>query len=132
MSFDIDTWHPGLAFAFMLTPLVIGLSGVAVIAYTTYRFYDEVSSAFPNSRAVKNTHRMWAGSNFISRWLQVSSTGSFVLFPNGHIKRGDLDPLEVQAFPPCIKRLITVGHSLMLVGSVWLILAVGLLKLTES
>jgi hypothetical protein len=125
-------WNSWWAISFMLAPFVIGLSGMAVLAYTTHRYYDRVLSAFPNSRGVQNFTRMWAGFGFSSRFLQVSSTAGFVLWPKTHIRRGDLDPNEVHNFPAEIKKLMVIATILMATGGVWLFLSVALLKLTES
>lgn len=125
-------WNSWWAFAFMLAPFVIGLSGMAVLACTTYHHYDRIITAFPNSPGVQNYTKRCAGFDFHSRYMQVIFTASFVLWPRIQIRRGELDPEEVRNFPAQIKRLMTISASLMSVGGVWLFLAVGLLKLTEG
>ncbi|ARU90166.1 hypothetical protein [Pseudomonas sp. M30-35] len=129
---DFYSWHPYLRITFLLAPFVIALSGLAVQVYITHRYYDQVISAFPNSLGVRNYQRMWAGFDFISRCMQVGSTGGFVLWPNIHIRQGTLDPEEVRNFPPEIKRLMVIAWRLGFVGMAWLFLAVGLLKLSGA
>lgn len=124
-------WHSWWAFAFLLVPLVIGLSGMAVLAYITYRYYDRIITAFPNSRGVRTYNRLWSGFGFSSRCSQVANTASFVLWPKIQVRRGELDPEEVRNFPAEIKRLMAISACLISIGGVWFLLAVGLLKFSE-
>ncbi|WP_162988047.1 hypothetical protein [Stutzerimonas urumqiensis] len=123
-----ETWPLDLQIVFLIAPFVIGLSGLAVQAYVTHRYYDQIIAAFPNSLGVKNYQRLWAGFDFVSRFMQVGSTGGFLLWPKIHIRQGTLDPVEVRNFPPDIKRLMSVSLCLLSVGFAWLLIAVALLK----
>lgn len=123
-----ETWPLDLQIVFLIAPFVIGLSGLAVQAYVTHRYYDQIIAAFPNSLGVKNYQRLWAGFAFVSRFMQVGSTGGFLLWPKIHIRQGTLDPVEVRNFPPDIKRLMSVSLCLLSVGFAWLLIAVALLK----
>ncbi|WP_217474741.1 hypothetical protein [Stutzerimonas stutzeri] len=125
-----ETWPLDLQIAFLMAPFVTALSGMAVQAYTTRRYYDRIISAFPNSLGVKNYQRLWAGFDFVSRFMQVGSTSGFVLWPNIHVRQGSLDPEEVRNFPPEIKRLMVISVSLLFVGFAWLLVGVALLKLS--
>ncbi|MCH2341729.1 hypothetical protein ACGFZ7_20930 [Pseudomonas sp. NPDC047963] len=127
---DFYTWHSCTRIAFLLIPFLIGLSGVAVQAYLTHRYYEIIISAFPNSSGVKNYQRVWPGKSFRSRCLQVGSTGGFILWPKTHIRQGSLDPKEVRNFPPEIKRLMVISVILLFVGFAWLLIGVALLKLS--
>ncbi|WP_218161397.1 hypothetical protein, partial [Pseudomonas citronellolis] len=103
----------------------------AVLAYTTHRHYERILAAFPNSPGVNNYNRIWAGSSFRSRCMQVASTAGFMfLLTRINIRRGHLSPEDLRNFPPDIRRLMLISGSLLLVGSAWLFLLVGLLKLS--
>ncbi|WP_312300478.1 hypothetical protein [Stutzerimonas nitrititolerans] len=132
MNFGVwfETWPLDLQIAFLLAPFVIGLSGAAVQAYITYRYYDRIASAFPNSLGVKNLQRLWTGYSFPSRCMRVGSAGGFVLWPNIHIRQGTLDPEEIRNFPPEIKRLMVISFSLLFAGFSWLLIGIALLKLS--
>ena len=126
-----DSWPLDVQIACLLSPFVILLSGAAVLAYTTHRHYERILAAFPNSPGVNNYNRIWAGSSFRSRCMQVSSTAGFVLLLTKiNIRRGHLSPEDLSNFPPDIRRLMLISGSLLLVGSAWLFLLVGLLKLS--
>lgn len=125
-----ETWPLDLQIIFLIAPFVIALSGLAVQAYITHRHYDRIIAAFPNSLGVRNYQRLWAGFDFVSRCMQVGSTGGFVIWPKIHIRQGTLDPEEVRNFPSDIKRLMRVSVGLLFFGFAWLLIAVALLKLS--
>ncbi|WP_152989196.1 hypothetical protein [Pseudomonas citronellolis] len=128
---DFYSWHPYLRIACLLSPFVILLSGAAVLAYTTHRHYERILAAFPNSPGVNNYNRIWAGSSFRSRCMQIASTAGFMfLLTRINIRRGHLSPEDLCNFPPDIRRLMLISGSLLLAGSAWLFLLVGLLKLS--
>ncbi|MCP1640844.1 hypothetical protein J2T41_000438 [Pseudomonas citronellolis] len=128
---DFYSWHPYLRIACLLSPFVILLSGAAVLAYTTHRHYERILTAFPNNPGVNNYNRIWAGSSFRSRCMQVASTAGFMfLLTRINIRRGHLSPEDLRNFPPDIRRLMLISGSLLLAGSAWLFLLVGLLKLS--
>lgn len=127
-----ETWHLDLQIAFLLTPFIIGSSGMLMILFMGYRNLDMILNTFPNSEYVKRQQMLWGGSSIPSRFILTSSLAAIALWPNGHIKRGELDENEVRNLPPHIKRRMIIAWWLCFVGMAWLFLAVGLLKLTEN
>ncbi|KJH80647.1 hypothetical protein MCB86_18775 [Pseudomonas sp. KSR10] len=132
MSFDIDTWHPGLAFLFLLAPFVIGLSGVAIGIYIACsRHFDTMLSALPNS-AWARQQQIVGTTSLASRCYLVSSLSGALLLSEFNVRKGVLDANDVSNFPGSLRRLMTLSTKLACVGMAWLCLAVGLLKLTGS
>ncbi|WP_217475326.1 hypothetical protein [Stutzerimonas stutzeri] len=130
MSFDIDTWHPGLAFAFLLAPFVIGLSGVAIGVYIACsRHFDTMLSSFSNSAWAKQQDILGTTSP-ASRFYLVGTLSGALLFPQYLVRKGVLDAGDVKNFPPSLRRLMTVSTWLGFVGMAWLFLSIGLLKLS--
>jgi hypothetical protein len=127
-----EFWSSWWAFAFMLAPFVIGLSGVMTILVMAYRNLDTILAIFPNSEYVKRQKVLWGGCDLPSRFILTSSLAAVALWPNGHIRRGELEENEVRNLPHSIKRRMVVAWWLCAVGMGWLFLAVGLLKLTEN
>ncbi len=125
-------WNSWWAFAFMLAPFVIALSGVFMFLFMAYRNLETLLSLFPNSTYVKRQKLLWGGNGLRSRFMLTSSLAAVALWPNGHIKRGELDEDEVRNLPNPIKRRMVVAWWLCAVGMAWLFLAVGLLKLTRG
>ncbi|MNO53194.1 hypothetical protein D3C76_436320 [compost metagenome] len=132
MMFDFYSWHPGLRFFFMLVPFVIGLSGLAIGAYTTHHDLEKMKAVFPKSLCIANSMRLWAGFSFSSRMMQASAIAGAVLWPKPLIRSGGLDPEELRNFPADLKRRLAISMYLTLTGLAWLFLAVGLLKFTED
>ncbi|MCQ4307493.1 hypothetical protein NA645_05735 [Pseudomonas stutzeri] len=132
MSFDIDTWHPGLAFAFLLAPFVVGLSGVAIgVFIACSRHFDTMLSALPNSAWAKQQHIVGTTS-FTSRFYLVGTLSGALLLSDFNVRKGVLDANDVSNFPRSLRRLMTLSTKLAFVGMAWLCLAVGLLKLTGN
>ncbi|WP_028240558.1 hypothetical protein [Stutzerimonas azotifigens] len=125
-------WNSWWAFAFMLAPFVIALSGVFMFLFMAYRNLETLLWLFPNSTYVKRQKLLWGGNGLRSRFMLTSSLAAVALWPNGHIKRGELDEDEVRNLPHSIRRRMVVAWWLCAVGMAWLFLAVGLLKLTRG
>lgn len=79
-----------------------------------------------------NFVRLWAGFSFFSRMIQTSVIAGAVLWPKQFLKHGELDPNELRNFPADLKRRLAISVYLIWTGLAWLLLAVGLLKLTED
>lgn len=127
-----DFWNSWWALAFMLTPFVIGLSGVAIGVYIACgRHFNIMLSALPNSAWAKQQHILGT-TKFTSRFYLVGSLSGALLLSDFNVRKGVLDANDVSNFPPPLRRLMTLSTKLACVGMAWLCLAVGLLKLTGS
>lgn len=129
---SIDTWHPGLAFAFMLAPFGIGLSGVAIgVFIACSRHFNIMLSALPNS-AWARQQNIVGTTSLASRCYLVSTLSGALLFSDFNVRKGVLDANDVSNFPRSLRRLMTLSTKLAFIGMAWLCLAVGLLKLTGN
>ncbi|TCD24654.1 hypothetical protein E0D86_01150 [Pseudomonas sp. IC_126] len=118
--------------SFLLAPFVIGFSGMLIIIVMAYRNLDTILNTFPNSEYVLRQRMLWGDSGLYSRFVLTSSLAAVALFPTGHINRGDLLESEVRRLPRFIKRRMIIAWWLCFAGMTWLLLAVGLLKLTAD
>ncbi|WP_037039905.1 hypothetical protein [Pseudomonas sp. BAY1663] len=125
-------WTSWWAFAFMLAPFVIGAIGQAITVYMVYHDLDEMKAAFPNSRHIRNQLNIWAGPGFIARYMQVNAITGTVLLSGFYLRRGELEPDEIENFPTHLKPRMLWSSWLLGIGAAWLFLAVGLLKLTKG
>jgi len=125
-----ETWCLDLQIAFLLAPFVIGFSGMLMILVMAYRNLDLILHTFPHSGYVLRQKMLWGSSGLYSRFILTSSLAAVALFPKGHIKRGDLLESEVRSLPRFIKHRMVIAWWLCFAGMAWLLLAVGLLKLT--
>ncbi|MBK3867115.1 hypothetical protein GFL09_05315 [Pseudomonas stutzeri] len=116
----------------MLTPFVIGLSGVAIGVYIACnRHFNIMLSALPNSAWAKQQHILGT-RNFTSRFYLVGSLSGALLLSDFNVRKGVLDANDVSNFPPPLRRLMILSTKLACVGMAWLCLAVGLLELTGN
>ena len=127
-----ETWPLDLQITFLLAPFAIGFSGMVIILVMAYRNLDTILHTFPNSGYVIRQKMLWGDSGLYSRFVLTSSLAAVALFPKGHINRGDLLESELRNLPHCIKHRMVVAWGLCFAGMAWLLLAVGLLKLTAD
>ncbi|MNR42181.1 hypothetical protein D3C85_1606650 [compost metagenome] len=50
------------------------------------------------------------------------------MWPWASLRIGELDPGDLENFPPHLKRLLKIDVAIMIVGCVWLAIVVVLLK----
>lgn len=127
-----ETWPLDLQITFLLSPFAIGFSGMVIILVMAYRNLDTILHTFPNSGYVIRQKMLWGDSGLYSRFVLTSSLAAVALFPKGHINRGDLLESELRNLPHFIKQRMVVAWWLCFAGMAWLLLAVGLLKLTAD
>lgn len=116
----------------MLAPFAIGFSGLLMILVMAYQNLDTILRTFPDSGYVIRQKMLWGDSGLYSRFVLTSSLAAIALFPKGHINRGDLLESELRNLPHFIKHRMVVAWWLCFAGMAWLLLAVGLLKLTSG
>ena len=132
MNFGVwfETWPLDLQIAFLLAPFMIALPGVFMILFLAYRNLDTILTVFPNSVYVKRQKAMWGSRDPLSRFILTSSLAAVALWPDRHIRRGELDESEVRKLPLSIKRRMVIAWRLCAAGTAWLLLFGGLLKLS--
>ncbi len=132
MNFGVwfGTWPLDLQIAFLLTPFVIGAIGQVITIYMAYHDLDEMKAAFPQSNHIRNQLTVWSGSGFVARYMQVNAITGAVLLSNFYLRRGELEPEEVERFPKHLKPRMLWSTWLLGTSLAWLFLTVGLLKLS--
>ncbi|QIJ00926.1 hypothetical protein GII23_13015 [Stutzerimonas balearica] len=125
-------WDSWWAFAFMLAPFVIGAIGQTITIYMVYYDLDEMKAAFPKSKHIRNQLNIWSGPGFVARYMQVNAITGAVLLASFYLRRGELEPEEVDNFPKHLKPRLLWSTWLLGIGLAWLFMAVGLLKLSKG
>lgn len=125
-------WSSWWAFAFMLAPFIVALSGVVIGVYIACtRHFDIMLSAFSKSTWARQQYLLGT-TNLASRCYLVSTLSGTLLFPKYLVRKGVIDADDVSNVPHSLRRLMLVSAWLVIIGMAWLFLMVGLLKLTES
>ncbi|WP_339436254.1 MULTISPECIES: hypothetical protein [unclassified Pseudomonas] len=125
---SIDTWSPWVAI------FVAGFPGLLAVAGTVYSLYlsrchlGEIKDALKNSRYIY----LWGPSlgrrGLIWSLFEISRIAGMVLWPKAYIRLGDVNPVDLDSFPPHLKRHLIVNTTLMLTSCIWMIVVAILLQ----
>ncbi|UVM55118.1 hypothetical protein LOY37_22670 [Pseudomonas sp. B21-012] len=130
MSSFWDSWW---AFAFMLTPFVMGIAGVAMETYIARsRDFDLVIASLPNSLWLKQQIPFWGTTRLKSRCYLLSTICGAMLYPKLCIRLGMMDAEDLRNFPPRLRRRLLIASWLIIIGSAWMFIGVGLIKLSKT
>ncbi|UVL55553.1 hypothetical protein [Pseudomonas sp. B21-035] len=125
-------WSSWWAFAFMLTPFVMGIAGVAMETYIARsRDFDLVIASLPNSVWLKQQIPFWGTTRLKSRCYLLSTICGAMLYPKLSIRLGMMDAEDLRNFPPRLRRRLLIASWLIIIGSVWMFIGVGLIKLSK-
>ncbi|MDZ3991087.1 hypothetical protein [Pseudomonas sp. Teo4] len=121
---EFESWPPLLKLAFLIIPFVVGLLGVAIhIQISMSRDYDVALSAIRSNPYLEQMKPVWGGGNLRSRFFLLSTVSSLVTFPWLHLRMGWLDEQELKRFPVKLKKKMGIAWWLILIGSLWLLVA---------
>ncbi|KJK17355.1 hypothetical protein [Pseudomonas sp. 2(2015)] len=130
---DINTWPPSVAIAFGFAPFVILLLGVAMETYIARsRDFDLIIASLPNSLWLKQQIPFWGTTRLKSRCYLLSTICGAMLYPKLCIRLGMMDAEDLRNFPPRLRRRLLIASWLIIVGSAWMFIGVGLIKLSKT
>ncbi|MDA8482641.1 hypothetical protein NNO07_06130 [Pseudomonas resinovorans] len=127
-----ESWPLDMQIAFLLFPFVIIVAWLLLNLYMSYRDLEQMKAAFPKSRYVQGQLSLWRGRDPIARSMQVNAICSVVMISGFYLKRGEVEPDELANFPAHLKSRVVLSSWLLGIGSAWLLLGVGLLKLSGA
>jgi hypothetical protein len=123
-----EFWKSWLAFWLLAGPFLLGLVGIAYSLYLSRRHLDAMMEALKNSRYIYLWGPNLRNQGWIGSVLGIAKIAGMVMMPRASIRIGELDPVDLENFPPHLKRLLKI-KSVMLVGSgVWMVIVFVLLK----
>ncbi|WP_421555271.1 hypothetical protein [Pseudomonas kitaguniensis] len=126
---SIDSWSPWIAIIFIGAPTLLPTAGLAFSLYLTHRHLDAMKKALKNSRYIY----IWGDSlgkrGVIWSLLEMSKIAGMITMPKAYIRLGDLDPVDLENFPPYLKRLLVIVTAMIFTSVIWLVVAAVLLKL---
>ncbi len=125
---SIDSWSPWLAIIFIGTPTLLAAAGLAVSLYLTHCHLDAMKEALKNSRYIY----IWGDSlgkrGLIWSLLEMGKIAGMILMPKAYIRLGDLDPVDVESFPPYLKRLLVITTAMIVTSLIWIVVVAVLLE----
>ncbi|UVL60841.1 hypothetical protein LOY54_22905 [Pseudomonas sp. B21-032] len=124
------SWHPGLRFAFLFTPFVIMMSGVAMSTYLALsRNFETMIASLQKSFWLQQQMPFWGTTGWRSRCYLLSTISGALLYPKLSVRSGMMDAEELRNFPRYLRRRMLVASWLTIIGSAWLFIGVALIKL---
>lgn len=116
-----------LAFVFFS----LGMVGVAIRFYMVRKDVEAVLMAFPGSRAFSDYEAFTELSVYAARTYLITCVSSMVVWPMPHIRRGMLDPLELESLPTAVRKRALYSHWLMATFFLWMCLFAYDLTVTQ-
>jgi hypothetical protein len=126
---SIDTWSPWVALIVAGAPTLLGFSGFIFTLYLSHRHLNAMMEALKNSRYIYLWGPAWRGRGWIGGCVLVTSIAGMVVWPKASILFGDVDPVDIENFPPHLKRLLIIKTRIMITAVVWMIVVAVLIKL---
>jgi hypothetical protein len=117
---------------FLITPFIICIAGQVITLYMVKQDLEGLRGAFPNSSHIRNQMSIWAGTGFIARYMQVNAICGAIILSGFYIRRGELDPSELERIPKPVKNRAMWSTLLLGIGLTWLALIAIALKITNS
>ncbi|MFO2462151.1 hypothetical protein OOJ96_19125 [Pseudomonas sp. 15FMM2] len=124
-----EFWKSWLAF--WIVGGIPGLLAVAGIAYSLYLsrcHLDAIKDALKNSRYIY----LWGPSlgkrGLLWSLYEIAKIAGMVVWPRADIHIGNVNPVDLENFPPHLKRHLIVNITLMLTSLAWMAAVAVLLK----
>ena len=113
---------------FIGTPALLSAAGLAFSLYLTHRHLDAIKEALKNSRYIY----LWGPSlgkrGVIWSLLEMSKITQMIIMPRSSLIIGELDPGDLEKFPPYLRRLLIIDMTIMITSAAWMAVAALLIK----
>lgn len=97
--------------------------------YLSRRYLDAMIEALPNSRYLYLWAPFLRRPGWFERFWLMNSIAAMVVWAPIHIRAGDIDPVDIQNFPACLKRLVLIDTVLLYGAGIWMLVVYALRKL---
>jgi hypothetical protein len=125
---SIDTWSPWVSIFVAGGWIILAFASAAYSLYLSRCHLDSIKEALKNSRYIY----LWGPSlgrrGLIWSLFEISRIAGMVLWPKTYIRLGDVNPVDLDSFPPHLKRHLIVNTTLMLTSCLWMAVVAILLQ----
>lgn len=129
----IGLWKSGWGIALLVSPFIIGLTGVAIdLQIAGSRHFRVMITALRRSSSLHMYLCLWGTNSLLSRAMVVSAMSGLLCFPDYSVKKRGLDAEDSRDFPTYLRRRMRLASWLTAIGALWLLMAVALLELTKG
>lgn len=118
---DISDWSNAAKLLLLGMPFLLMLMGIVItIHIAASRHFQTVCRAFGRSSGLSEEIKVWGTHSLHARALIVSAMSAAVIWPSIGVRRGWLDPKDVEELPRCLKRRIQIAIGCLSIGVLWL------------
>ena len=125
---SIDTWSPWIVIFFIGTLGLLAVAGLAFSLYLTHRHLDAIKEELKNSRYIYIWGPSLGKRGVIWSLLEMSKITQMIIFPRSSLIIGELDPGDLEKFPPYLRRLLIIDMTIMITSAAWMAVAALLIK----
>ena len=125
---SIDTWAPWVTILVLGAPGLLSAAGLTYSLYLTHHHLDAIKEALKNSHYIY----LWGPSlgkrGLIWSLFEMSKIAGMVIWPRASIINGELDPVDLENFPPHLKRHLVTITTMAFTTLTWGIVAALLVE----
>ena len=126
---SIGTWNPWIAIIVAGGPIMLGAVNIAYCLYLSHRHLDAMMEALKNSRYIFIWAPGWRGQGWFGGFVLITKIAGMVVRPRAYIRLGDVDPGDIENFPPRLKRLLMINVVMTIATLIWMAITYVLLEL---
>ncbi len=123
-----EFWRSWLLFWLLAGPLLLAAVNFAYSLYLSRRHLGAIKEALKNSRYIY----LWGPSlgkrGLIWSLLEIAKITQIIIYPRSSLHIGELDPDDLEQFPPRLRRLLKIKSIMLIVNGVWVVSVFVLLK----
>lgn len=125
---NVDAWPLWVAIFFLGVPILLSAAGTAYSLYLSRYHLDAIKEALKNSRFIYLWGPGLGKRGLIWSLLEISRIAGMVLWSSAYVRIGDVSPVDLENFPPHLRRHLIINTTLMLTSFIWMIVIAILLK----
>lgn len=126
---NIDTWPAWIAIIFTGGPILLSATGIAYSLYLTHRHLDVIKEALKNSHYIYIWGPSLGKRGLMWSLFEMSKIAGMVVWPRAYIINGELDPVDLENFPPRLKHHLVTIITMAFIAIPWGIVVAILVKL---
>ncbi|SEN34210.1 hypothetical protein SAMN04487857_11417 [Pseudomonas sp. ok272] len=117
---SIDTWSPWIAIIVAGSPFVLGTAGLALSLYLSRCHLDAMKEALKHSRYVHRWGPSLGKRGVLWSLLEIAKIAGMMVWPKASIRIGDASPVDLENFPPYLKRLLIINATMIFTSLAWM------------
>jgi len=114
---SIDNWNPWVAIFVTGGPILLAAVSIAHSLYLSHRHLGAIKEALKNSRYIYLWGQSLGERGLIWSVYEISKISGMVVWPKSYIRMGELNPVDVENFPPGLKRRLVINLTMMSISS---------------